>query len=110
MKKIKMTLAVTWLALVSLISPIWIGIIYMDITGHGKGYSYHLGLETDISVWFGIIELVLWMTAFFPAFIWICVKLFLRKKALAVYPLIIFILLFVTGVLLLGWNNFVSAF
>ncbi|WP_300026133.1 hypothetical protein [Oscillibacter sp.] len=34
-------------------SPMWVGGIYMNITGHGKGYFYDMGTETTDAVVFG---------------------------------------------------------
>lgn len=31
------------LFIIAFISPMWFGIIYMDITGHSKGYAYNIG-------------------------------------------------------------------
>lgn len=40
MKRIKIIFSVFWFAFVSVIFPAWMGLIYMNITGHGKGYAY----------------------------------------------------------------------
>lgn len=110
MKRIKIIIATLWLVVIALISPIWIGIMYMDITGHGKGYDYNLGSEIDISIMLGIFELVVWLVATIPVTIWLCRKFYAIRKALFVVPLVLFILLFGSGVLFIGWNDFISAF
>ena len=48
-----------WLIFTGLVSPLWLGLVYMDLTGHGKGYAYDLGAETDISVIFGVVLLLI---------------------------------------------------
>ena len=32
-----------WSAIISFTFPVCLGIIYMNITGHSKGYDYNLG-------------------------------------------------------------------
>ena len=59
--------AFLWLAFISLISPVWTGLIYMDLTGHGKGYGYDLGAEADISAFFGIVLLLVWLAVLLPS-------------------------------------------
>lgn len=110
MKKVKFILISIYCAFVSIISPIWIGFIYMDITGHGKGYAYDMGSEADIAVLFGVIQLVLWIIALFPALIWICRKLSQHKKPFVFIPIIGFGILSCLGIVLLGWNEFIKLF
>lgn len=48
--KISFIISYLWTSAMMFFAPICIGIIYMDITGHSKGYSYDLGTEKDISI------------------------------------------------------------
>ncbi len=50
MQKVKTFFQTVWFLCISIVSPLWIGCIYMNITGHGKGYAYDLGSEADIAV------------------------------------------------------------
>ena len=110
MKKLKFVLTTVCLSFVSIISPTWIGIIYMHITGHGKGYGYDMSAESDISVLIGIILLGLWIISIFPAMAWLSKKCYNFKKTFIFAPLIGFVMLFILGIFLLGLNEFVSFF
>ena len=110
MKKVKTAISITWFLFVSLLSPLWIGCIYMNITGHGKGYMYDMGSEADVAVFLGVVLLLLWLLAELPVTILLCKKCFRKKKSLAWLPLLVFAGLFVVGVCVLGWNEFIKLF
>ena len=46
-EKIIFAINVLWSAIIAFSFPICLGIIYMDITGHSKGYGYDLGSEKE---------------------------------------------------------------
>ncbi|MCI9361736.1 MAG: hypothetical protein HFG65_12440 [Hungatella sp.] len=110
MKKIKLILSILWFTFVGLSSPLWVGCIYMDITGHGKGYGYDMGAEADIAVLFGVVLLLLWLLAFLPVTISLCKKAYGKKKSLVWLPLLAFAGLFGAGICLIGWNEFIKLF
>ncbi|GKX66186.1 hypothetical protein [Inconstantimicrobium mannanitabidum] len=110
MKKVKLAIAFLWQGIIAFISPLWIGLIYMDITGHGKGYDYDLGSEVDIYIVEGIIALILWSIAILPVTMWLGLEFYEIKKRLATIPLLSFIILFVIGIAFIGLKNFLSAF
>ncbi len=109
-KKIINFISVLWFLFVGIISPVWTGCIYMYITGHGKGYAYDLGTETDISVLMGIVMLLLWLLAILPVTALLCKKCHKKKKSLTLLPLLVFIVLFATGIYITGWKEFVKFF
>ena len=41
MEKVETIILTIWFIFVSIFSPLWFGGIYMNITGHGKGYAYN---------------------------------------------------------------------
>ena len=96
--------------LVSLSSPLWIGCIYMDFTGHGKGYAYELGDEADIYVLFGVLELLLWLLAILPVIISLCKKGYYQKRAIVWLPFLAFAGFFAAGIGIIGWNEFIKLF
>ena len=59
--KLQMFFCSVWFILLSIVSPICYGIIYMNITGHAKGYAYDLGPEKDISIMIGVVELIIYL-------------------------------------------------
>ena len=69
-----------WTSITAFSFPICFGIIFLDITGHSKGYSYNLGSEKDISVIFGFIELFLWSALSLPSYIYIVGKTAAKGK------------------------------
>lgn len=110
MKKAKTIISIIWFLSVSLSSPLWIGCIYMNITGHGKGYAYDMGSEADIAVFLGVGLLLLWLAAILPVTISLCKKAYSKRKSLVCLPLLVFSGLFVMGICILGWNEFIRLF
>lgn len=110
MKKIKLLLLSIWSAFVSLISPVCIGFIYMDITGHGKGYGYDMGSESNVAVLFGIFELFIWIVALIPPLISLCNTLRQQRKVFILIPIIGFVVFFCIGVYIFGYGEFIELF
>lgn len=108
--KIRFILSYLWTSVMMFFAPICIGIIYMDITGHSKGYSYDLGPEKDISIGIGIVELIVWLGLLIPPNICIFRKIH-SKKIFIFISLAWYALLFFAGVMFIGgWQEFVRAF
>lgn len=110
MKHLKLALILTWFSLASVISPVWIGFVYMNITGHGKGYGYDMGSEADIAAFGGVISLLLWAAAVLPAMLWLCRQSSAHKKGYGYIPLVGFAALFCVGILIIGWGEFIKLF
>ena len=105
-EKLGLFIASIWTILVGLRSPFYIGSTFMCITGHSKGYDYDLGSEKDISILWGCILLIIWLIAILPT-IFLCKKLYEKKKSYALIPIIAFTICFFIGILLMGdmsWN------
>ena len=60
-----------WTSFVAFSFPICFAWIYLDITGHSKGYGYDLGSEKDISIMVGCVELLFWLALALPSNIYI---------------------------------------
>ena len=104
--KILFGISFIWSGIIAFTLPICMGWIYMDITGHSKGYSYDLGGEKSISILLGCIELVIWLLLAVPSNIYLFSKI--KKK---VIPLIIFVGLFLLCVNFMGgWTEFGKCF
>lgn len=110
MKKVKNVISIIWFLFISFSSPLWMGSIYMNITGHGKGYAYDMGSEADIAVFFGVAELLLWQLAILPVTFLLCRKCYHKKKPLVWLPFLTFAGLFMLGICVLGWNEFIKMF
>jgi hypothetical protein len=93
-----------------LISPLWISETYMSITGHGKGYSYNMGSETDMSVIFGFVMLMIWIIAVIPIMIWLCRKCYNIKRVFVSIPVAAFIVCFIIGAFHISIDDFLKQF
>lgn len=111
LKKIKFGLACLWEAFISFTAPVCMGIIYMDITGHAKGYGYDLGSERDISVMIGIAELLVWLLLVLPCSIFVFREMHKYGKVFVLITVGMMALLF-TGCIFVtgGFNEFLSWF
>lgn len=110
LKTIAMAVGFAWHSVISYLSPAWLGLTYMCITGHGKGYAYDLGSERDISIIFGIVLLIGWLAVFLPTFALLTRTLYRQKKRLALIPVALFVLAFLIGVLVMGVGRFAAFF
>ena len=68
-KTITIIIAFIWHCLMALLTPIWMGILYMFFTGHGKGYDYDLQSEADIYILLALIGVIIWMISTIPVFV-----------------------------------------
>ena len=91
-----------WSAFIAFISSIWVGFIYMQITGHGKGYDYDLGIEKDISVAFGVIFLVIWLSVLIPPMAYIFYRAANKRILLIIIPICLWVLMFLLGIFAIG--------
>ncbi len=107
--KILFGLSFLWSGIVAFTLPVCIGWIYMDITGHSKGYSYDLGDEKSISILMGVIELFIWLVLALPSNIYLFGKIKKKKNVLIV--LTAFAGLFLLCVYLIGgWTELGKCF
>lgn len=110
-KKILFVVNSLWSAIAAFTFPVCLGIFYMDITGHSKGYSYDLGSEKDISILLGIIELIVWLILAIPSNVYILKRLSKRSKMLLAIYFVIFLFLSAVCIWLLGgWNEYIKVF
>lgn len=82
-----------WTSFIAFSFPICFGWIFLDITGHSKGYGYDLGSEIDISIMLGCIELLIWLVLSLPSNIYIFVKNKKKGKLYLFIPTVLYILL-----------------
>ncbi len=91
-----------WSCFIAFTFPICFGLIYLNITGHAKGYSYDLGSEKDVSVLLGIIELIIWLVIAMPSGIYVFSKTKKKGKRYLLLLIALYLLLAVGGVFLMG--------
>lgn len=82
-----------WTSCVAFSFPICFGLIYLNITGHAKGYSYDLGSEKDVSIMLGCVELLIWLALALPSNIYIFRKTLRKGKAYLLIPIAWYIVL-----------------
>lgn len=100
--KILFGLNFLWTSFMAFAMPVCIGWVYMDITGHSKGYDYNLGGEKDISIMLGFVELIILLALTVPSGVYL-----FRHVKRKIFPVIIFVGLFVLCVNLIGgWTEF----
>ncbi|MCM1315058.1 MAG: hypothetical protein NC205_02685 [Prevotella sp.] len=97
-----------WCGFIAFTLPVCIGWIYMDITGHSKGYSYDLGDEKSVSVFLGCVELLIWIILALPSYLRFFWK---TDNKLKIISVLIFSGLFILCINLIGgWNEFLKCF
>ena len=79
-EKIIYCLNFLWSCIIAFSFPICLGWIYMDITGHAKGYAYDLGAEKDVSIMFGFAELLIWLALALPSNVYVFRKTAAKRK------------------------------
>lgn len=91
-----------WSCFVAFTFPICFGLVFLNITGHSKGYSYDLGSEKSISVLLGVIELIIWLVVALPSNIYVLAKT--KKKGIKyLFVLIVlYVMLVIGGVCFIG--------
>jgi hypothetical protein len=96
-----------WTSFITFSFPICLGWIYMDITGHAKGYAYDLGSEKDISIASGCVELLIWFILALPSNIYVFKRTKEKGICYVVITIIFFIMLFFLCIHLIGgWTEF----
>ena len=91
-----------WSCFMAFTFPICFGLIYLNITGHAKGYSYDLGSEKDVSVLLGLIELIIWVAISLPSGIYVFSKTKKKGKKYLFLLIALYLLLAVLCVCFMG--------
>lgn len=91
--KILYCLNFIWTSFIAFSFPFCFGWIFLDITGHAKGYGYDLGPEKDISMMFGCFELVIWLVLAVPSNIYVFRRTGKKGKHYVLIPVIVYIAL-----------------
>lgn len=101
-KKILFSLNFLWSELIAFTFPICLAWIWMDITGHAKGYDYDLGSEKDISVMMGGIELLIWLILAVPSNVILFLKLKEKHKLWSILTIILSAVLMLLCIEMIG--------
>ncbi len=105
--KVLYALNLLWTSFIAFSFPICFGWIFLDITGHSKGYSYDLGSEKDVSILFGCIELLIWLALALPSNIYVFLKTIKKGNLhllilIALYIVLAIICIIISG----GWSEY----
>ena len=97
-----------WASFIAFSFPICFGWIFLNITGHSKGYNYDLGSEKDVSVMIGCIELLIWLALAVPSNIYVFRKTSGKGKVYLLIPIALYIALAVICVMIIfgGWTSY----
>ena len=110
-EKIIFAINVLWSAIIAFSFPICLGIIYMNITGHSKGYGYDLGSEKSISIMLGFVEMIIWLIFAIPSNVYIIKKLAKKNKGLIFLYFVLFVIISGACIFWLGgWNEYIKVF
>ncbi len=82
-----------WAGFVAFSFPFCFAWIFLDITGHAKGYSYDLGPEKDVSIMLGCIELLIWLVLAVPSNVYVFLKTAKKGKQYLLIPIMLYIVL-----------------
>lgn len=108
-KKILFGLNYLWSAFIAFTFPFCFGWIWLDITGHSKGYSYDLGSEKDISIMLGCIELFIWLILAVPSNLILLLKLKQNHKLYRILSVCFFAVLMLICIQLMGgWSEYLE--
>lgn len=100
-----------WACLTAFSFPVCLGLTYLWITGHAKGYGYDLGSEADVSVMMGCLMLLVWLILAMPSNIYAFKKVRAKGTFYVIILAVAFLLLAALCIHLLGgWNEFEKAF
>lgn len=98
-----------WTSFIAFSFPICFGWIFLDITGHSKGYSYDLGPEKDISIMLGCIELLIWIALSLPSNIYVFLKTKKKGNLYLLIPIALYITLAIICICLIGgWSAYLK--
>ena len=110
--KIYFVLNLLWCCMTAFVFPAFLGILYADITGHGKGYDYDLGSEKDISIMFGFVELIVFLLMTLPSLIYVVKRTIPKGKLWLLAELLVFLILGLSCIVFVigGFKEYLTAF
>lgn len=108
--KIIYGLNILWTSIISFTFSFCFGLIFLDITGHSKGYAYDLGPEKDISIMSGCVELLIWLVVSLPSIIYAFKETSKKGKRYIMALIAWYMCLMVIGVYLMfgGWSVYIK--
>lgn len=109
-KIIAVVIAFIWHCLMAVLTPLWMGMTYMFLTGNGKGYDYDLRSEADIYILLALIGIGIWACCTIPTFTFLTKECSKLGKQYRFLPFAVFILVGLIAVSLLGWDNYLMLY
>lgn len=103
MKKIISSFIGIWCSLVGFISPIWLTVIFLNITGMIYKYDYSMDEGTALII--GIFLFILWILIGVIPNIYFCKKLFFLNKQFFTIYIICGVLLCFLCLCMCNWNT-----
>lgn len=98
-----------WAGFIAFTFPLCFGWIFLDITGHSKGYDYDLGSEKSISVIIGLVELAIWLAIALPSEIFAFRRAKKKGKVYIAALAVIFAVLAAVGIIAMGgWSKYLK--
>ena len=103
--KIIFGINLVWASFTAFVFPFCFAWIYLDITGHSKGYDYDLGPEKDVSQMLGAVELIIWALLVLPSTFYVFRKAIQKGKFYILLLSAFFIILAIVFILFI-WGGF----
>ncbi len=105
--KVLYALNLLWSSFIAFSFPICFGLIFLDITGHSKGYGYDLGPEKDVGILLGCIKLLIWLALALPSNIYVFRKTMKKGKLYFLIPIALYISLAIICIIITGgWSEY----
>ena len=96
-----------WASIIAFTFPACFGWIYLDMTGHSKGYGYDLGSESQVSMMIGCVELMVWCMLALPSNVYVFQKLAKKSKPFLIFTIALFVALAAACLMILGgWSAY----
>lgn len=91
-----------WCAITSFISPIWLTLIFLNLTG--EIYKYDYTMDSGTAGIFGVILLLAWVLLALLPDIYFIKKLYLIGRKYIIVAIIVFVLLMVLSIAMCNWD------
>lgn len=91
-----------WCAITSFISPVWLTMVVLNLTG--AIYKYDYTMDSGTAGIFGIILLLAWVLLALLPNIYVIKKLYLIERKYAIVAIIVIVLLMVFSTAMCNWD------
>lgn len=102
MKKIGNIILGIWCAITCFVSPIWLAMIYLNVTG--LIYQYDYSMDEGTAFILGIILLVIWVLVALLPNVYFVKKIYIRNPKYVIPVAVVMVILIVVCLAMCNWN------